>query len=271
MIRNVHERRLDSSAEAVGKLLDGLGGEHDQLWPADRWPPLCLDSGLHVGSRGGHGFVRYSVEAYVPATSVTLRFAPGLGLVGTHRLERDGSTLRHVLEGQATGAMQVMWPLVVRWLHDALIEDLLDGAEAALADRPVERRRPSRGVRALRWAMSPPASRSAGTAARVATAGLVAAGAVHAAWGVGLTWPAADAAALARAVVGVATFPSPAACFTVADLLATATGLVEWSRRGQPVGRLAPLRSAGSWRGAAGVGLLYPPPGGVRPPRPSER
>lgn len=51
-------------------------------------------------------------------------------------------------------------------------------------------------------------------------------GALHAAWGSGLTsWPGSDAQTLAEKVVGGSTFPSAGACYAVAGLLATASSL----------------------------------------------
>ena len=133
MIRNVHERRFDVPAERVGGLIDRLSSDDDPLWPRDRWPAMRLDGPLAVGARGGHGPIRYSVTSYQPGRGVTFAFAPGLGLVGEHRLEVErlggGTIVRHVLEGRTEGAMRLEWPLAFRWLHDALVEDALDRAE----------------------------------------------------------------------------------------------------------------------------------------------
>ncbi|MDY7103098.1 MAG: DUF3995 domain-containing protein [Actinomycetota bacterium] len=70
---------------------------------------------------------------------------------------------------------------------------------------------------------SVPARRIAGLAS---AAGLGTAAAIHAAWAVGSTWPRADADALADLVVGRRPFPSAAATWAVAALLAGATGVV---------------------------------------------
>jgi Protein of unknown function (DUF3995) len=56
--------------------------------------------------------------------------------------------------------------------------------------------------------------------------GLSAAAAIHAAWGLGSTWPADGPRELAQLVVGVDTFPSRASCAVVAGLLAGAAGCV---------------------------------------------
>ena len=107
MIRNVHERRLDVPAERVGGLIDGLSSDDDLLWPRDRWPAMRLDGPLAAGARGGHGPIRYSVASYQPGRGVTFTFAPGLGLVGEHRVEverqGDSTILRHVLGGSDRG------------------------------------------------------------------------------------------------------------------------------------------------------------------------
>ncbi len=144
---NTHERRLDADPDRIGALLDAVASPSDALWPADRWPAMVLDRGLSVGSRGGHGAIRYAVESYRPGRSVSFRFAPDAGLVGTHRLEVDGAVLRHVLQSELRGRMRWAWPVLVRPAHDALIEDLLDNAAAALAGRPAVRSRLGPGLR----------------------------------------------------------------------------------------------------------------------------
>ena len=51
-------------------------------------------------------------------------------------------------------------------------------------------------------------------------------GLLHNAWGVGSTFPFADAATLADAVIGTGTVPPPIACHAVAGMLFTASALV---------------------------------------------
>ncbi|MFC7625794.1 DUF3995 domain-containing protein [Microlunatus sp. GCM10028923] len=59
------------------------------------------------------------------------------------------------------------------------------------------------------------------------TAGALAAiGGLHAAWGVGVSWPARDRVSLAHQVVGSERVPPPAACFAVTGALTAAGALV---------------------------------------------
>jgi hypothetical protein len=96
---------------------------------------------------------------------VRFRFAPRLGLDGTHTLvvlpDGESSVLRHELNARASGRMRLAWPLAVRWLHDALVEDLLDRAEAELDGCVAQAARWSPWVRLLRAAMSRQLSRLA--------------------------------------------------------------------------------------------------------------
>jgi hypothetical protein len=156
-IRNVHERVLPATVDQVGALLDGLAGPEDRLWPVDRWPglPLRFDRPLGVGARGGHGRVRYRVEEYVPGRRVVFRFDERMRMDGTHRFEVDDSQgvveLRHVLAGQPRGIRTLLtWLLVIRPLHDAVLEDLLDRAELAVSGKVLRPARWSWWVRQLR-------------------------------------------------------------------------------------------------------------------------
>lgn len=163
-MRNVHERLVGASPERTGAVLETLATGHDQLWPGRTWAPMVLDRGLEPGSRGGHDGIRYTVTAHEPGRRVEFAFDRRIGLDGTHALAvvdlGDGtSLLRHVLEGRAHGAMVLLWPLAVRWLHDALLEDAFDLAEAALGVGPAVPSRWSPWVRLLRTAV--PAARDA--------------------------------------------------------------------------------------------------------------
>jgi len=139
-IHNVHERFLPARPEEVGRLLDGLGGDPDPLWPTGHWPPMSFDRTLGPGATGGHGPIRYRVEVHDPGRRVRFRFTGPPGLHGTHeftvRESPGGSVLRHTIEGRTSGRMLAAWPLVFRPLHDALLEDALDKAEAAVTGRP---------------------------------------------------------------------------------------------------------------------------------------
>ena len=153
-IRNVHQRLLPGPPERVGALIDELAGPADRLWPSDRWPAIRLDRPLGPGAEGGHGSIRYRVEAYQPGRRVTFRFTGMPGVDGGHRLEAEpaggGVVLRHAMELRVGGRMLVTWPLFLRSLHDAMLEDLLDRAELAVTGRVLQPARWSRRVRLLR-------------------------------------------------------------------------------------------------------------------------
>ena len=130
-VLNVHERLLAASPSDTGALIDSLASEDDRLWPGDAWPRMHFDRPLGVGARGGHGPIRYVVEAYEPGKRVRFRFTGPAGFDGWHGFEAEGSTLRHVLDMRASGRAALSWPLVYRPLHDALIEDALANAQGS--------------------------------------------------------------------------------------------------------------------------------------------
>ncbi len=76
-VLGIHTRTLPVSGEEIGRLIDGLAGREDRLWPGDRWPPMRLDRPLEVGASGGHGPIRYTVEAYEPGRWVRFRSTSG--------------------------------------------------------------------------------------------------------------------------------------------------------------------------------------------------
>ena len=161
MVRNVHERVVAAPVGRVWELVEGLGGADDHLWPAPAWSPMRLDRPLAVGARGGHALIRYAVTSYEPTRRVKFTLDPTIGARGTHTftvspLGPDRTLLRHELAARLTGRMRLAWPLAVRWLHDALLEDLLDRAQDAGGVPPARRARHSAWVRLLRRATTQP-------------------------------------------------------------------------------------------------------------------
>jgi hypothetical protein len=160
-ISNVHERVFATTALQLGALLDSLGGEQDGLWPRAYWPPLRLDRGLVVGAKGGHGPVHYSVVEYEPSRRVVFAFDPTSGLMkgveGTHTFVVEGDdasnqvTLRHTIAVRASFRAWVRWHLVIRLLHNALIEDAFDGVQYRIDGNDVAPPRWGTVVRALRY------------------------------------------------------------------------------------------------------------------------
>ncbi len=161
-MRNVHERHVRAPADRVGAVLETLASRDDRCWPGAAWWPLVLDSGLEPGSRGGHAVIRYTVTAHEAGRRVEFTFDRSTRIEGTHTFtvvdRGDGTALlRHVIEGRLRGRMVALWPLAVRWLHDALLEDAFDRVERTLGVGPGTPARWSPWVRLLRRAGSAPA------------------------------------------------------------------------------------------------------------------
>lgn len=142
-IANVHSRDLPVSATRVAPLIDTLASSGDLLWPKHIWPAMRFDTPLGLGVQGGHGPVRYVVEAYEPGRSIRFRITAPSCLKGAHHgfevIDNTGgnSQLRHCLVLECSGRAWVSWPLAWRPLHDALIEDALASAQIALNVPPV--------------------------------------------------------------------------------------------------------------------------------------
>ena len=160
-IFNRHEREIAASKADIGKLIDTLASANDLLWPHFRWLKMRFDKPLSVGARGGHGPIRYWIQEYEPTARILFRFENthpfSRGIEGYHTLfmERSerGTKLVHEIVGTIRGRALFLWPLVIRPLHDALVEDALARAashfDAALPFPP----KLSLWVRVLRFAL----------------------------------------------------------------------------------------------------------------------
>jgi hypothetical protein len=98
------------------------------------------------------------VETYTPGKTIRFRFTAPRGFSGYHCLEITDSPqrpviLKHTIEMKISGWANITWPLFIRPLHDALLEDAFTRAQIALGLAPKPQRW-SYWVRLLRWIMS---------------------------------------------------------------------------------------------------------------------
>jgi hypothetical protein len=155
-VLNIHERQFPVSPNTAGALINTLSAKEDKLWPGELWVPMKLDKGLQIGSRGGHGPIRYFIKEYEPGRKIAFQFTGPKGFNGYHYFqvlistEAGTSILRHVIDMNTTGSALCAWPLIFRPLHDALMEDALDKAQnnLGLGDHKTSW---SLWVRFLRW------------------------------------------------------------------------------------------------------------------------
>ena len=171
MVVNVHQRTLNAPILKLAPMIDQFASSQDHFWPYDRWPRVQFDRPLSVGAVGGHGTIGYFVEQYHPGREIVFRFTAPQGLNGTHQLILedlpDGKTrVKHVVEASLEGKMMWMWPLMIRFLHDALVEDGMDRAEAWFERRVLKPRAFSPWVKTLRWVMAKSRARVARTRTR---------------------------------------------------------------------------------------------------------
>jgi hypothetical protein len=155
-ILNVHERTLLTSAEDAWRLIANLGSKHDLLWPV-HWPKMRFDRPLGLGAHGGHGPIGYYVEQYARGELIRCRFTRPSGFEGYHEFQiepRLGSVIfRHTLRVRTRGLATAYWLLVLRPLHDALVEDAMDRASSYSSCHTFTSPWPLR-VRFLKWLMS---------------------------------------------------------------------------------------------------------------------
>lgn len=153
-IRNVHKRRIAADPEVVWDLLMAMPGPNGRLWPRGM-PPMRFDRPLALGALGRHGPIHYKVTSLDPAGgNVVFGFREPTGLVGHHAFHvrpdgKAGAVLRHEVIANPEGWMRLKWPVIARWVHDAVVEEVLDLAEVATGTVPVQSHHRSLWVRGL--------------------------------------------------------------------------------------------------------------------------
>lgn len=128
---NIHSRILHQPKENISPLLQTLATANDKILATDKWPAMKLDNGLKVGSQGGHGPIKYSIQKYCPGDLVQFGFTKPNGFNGIHKFEiielkQNETEIRHTIEMNTAGTGTLSWAIAIRWLHDAYIEDAFD-------------------------------------------------------------------------------------------------------------------------------------------------
>ncbi len=131
---NIHKRTIHQSKEKVSQVLKTLASENDLVWPYESWPAMKFKDGLKIGSRGGHGLVRYTIVELIDDEHIKFKFSKPEGFNGTHelRIKAINSTsteILHEIKAKTSFKASLFWIFVIRWLHDALIEDAFDKVE----------------------------------------------------------------------------------------------------------------------------------------------
>jgi hypothetical protein len=130
---NIHIRLINQPKTEVAKLFKTLASENDMMLATNKWPQMKLNKGLQVGSKGGHGPIRYFVTDYQQDNSITFQFDLK-GFNGFHRfeiieIEPYKTQLKHTIKITTSGFATLKWALAIRSLHDAFIEDAFDKVE----------------------------------------------------------------------------------------------------------------------------------------------
>ncbi|MDO5981315.1 hypothetical protein [Flavivirga spongiicola] len=132
-VLNIHKRIINQSKQEVYKLLDSLSTKDDKIWPYEKWPAIRFKSGLKMGSKGGHGPIRYTVVSANYTDGIVFKFI-NKGFNGTHEfkineLNNSKVEIIHIIKMKTSGVVTYYWLFIIRWLHDALIEDAFDKLE----------------------------------------------------------------------------------------------------------------------------------------------
>lgn len=133
-VTNIHTRKINQPKEKVSQLFRTLTTKDDLVWPYENWPAIKFKDGLQVGSKGGHGRIRYTIIEFEAGEYIKFQFSKPDGFIGTHELKietlnKSETEISHVIKVNTSFKATFLWVFVIRWLHDALIEDAFDKVE----------------------------------------------------------------------------------------------------------------------------------------------
>ncbi|MFT4762320.1 MAG: hypothetical protein ACI9XO_000352 [Paraglaciecola sp.] len=133
-VLNIHSRTIAQPKERILELISTLATKEDKVWPQEKWPPMRFKNGVVIGSKGGHGPIRYSIKDKKQDGTIVFQFYNPKGFNGIHKFEIssiDAQTteITHTIDMETAGTGTLKWIIGVKALHDALAEDALDKVE----------------------------------------------------------------------------------------------------------------------------------------------
>lgn len=131
---NIHSRTIGQPMAKVSQLFKTLATQEDLIWPYENWPAIRFKDGLRVGSHGCHGRIRYTIIDFREGEYIKFQFTKPEGFNGTHELkiseiDKNTTEITHEIRMKTTFKASLLWIFVIRWLHDALIEEAFDKVE----------------------------------------------------------------------------------------------------------------------------------------------
>jgi hypothetical protein len=122
-IRNVHERTIQASPEQLGAIVADL----DAIWPTQISPAPYPDGKLwRSGTRLWQEFDRLgAVRAFRVVSPPELRAEHWFEIESA----KDGTVLRHVIDGEAFGEYEAIWRDRIEPGHNLVLEALLDNVQ----------------------------------------------------------------------------------------------------------------------------------------------
>jgi hypothetical protein len=133
-VENIHQRIINAPINTISECLKTLATENDTIWPKEKWPSIRFKEGLKVGSKGGHGPIRYTIEVYEPNEIIQFRFSNPKDFKGIHKFEITATNasqtiIKHTINMTVKGKGVLLWYFTILHLHNALIEDAFDKVE----------------------------------------------------------------------------------------------------------------------------------------------
>lgn len=140
---NIHKRTIQEPKKKVSQLFKTLATKNDLVWPTENWPAIRFKEGLKIESRGGHGRIRYTIIEFIEGDYIKFQFSKPEGFNGIHEfkinsIDANSTEICHKIIANTSLKASFFWVFVIRWLHDALIEDAFDKVENHFLTRKKE-------------------------------------------------------------------------------------------------------------------------------------
>ncbi|MCA0153866.1 hypothetical protein [Winogradskyella vincentii] len=133
-VNNIHKRTINQPKERLSVLIRTLATENDLIWPTRNWPSMRFKEGFKIGAKGGHGIIKYEIIKLKDGESIRFKFIKPEGFIGYHQLHLVGlseikTEIVHEIKMRTTFKATFFWLFIIRWLHNALIEEAFDNVE----------------------------------------------------------------------------------------------------------------------------------------------
>lgn len=141
-IFKIHQRFYKNNPILMN-IIPQLCSPNQTIWPIENWPALQFNDGVKLEAHGGVATIRYRISEILPNSKIVFSFTTPKQFNGIQRFDVNPIGLnmtefKHTTEIVVGLKGYIYWHSIIKWLHNALMEDMLNKISGKVAGEEIQ-------------------------------------------------------------------------------------------------------------------------------------